>query len=239
MADNRELSGGVRSAGANLKKIDEEIAAPRAPEAPSAAPRLTKTQALDRYGALRDSVLGFAPHTDRARKLARIASPEELKAFSRATEHLSWPESFGQTPWECASVIGWGLRFEEEHPGQTHWAHDTLEAYRSERREVEAAHAPQRAPTLYIYHTGCGEAAGQIVDVDGKSLCGIAGCSDANEVITAATEQGYERLGIARVARLEDVPGFGGRPREPEGVLRRTGSSSRRRSRSPARGQER
>ena len=200
---------------------------------------MTKTQALERYVALRDSVLGIAPHEERARRLARVASPEEIKAFSRATEHLAWPESFGQTPWECASVIGWGLRFEEGRPGEIHWAHEAVEAYRHERREVEASCAATRPPTLYIYRTESGESAGQIIDPADKPLSGIAGCRDENEVISAATDQGYERLAIVRVPRLEDIPGFGGRPGAPEGVLRRVRSSSSRRPKSPVRGQER
>ena len=237
MAGNRRHTGGINSGMANLRKIDEKIAARQEAGAPVA--RLTKTQALERYVALRDSALGFAPHEERARRLARIASPEEIKAFSRATEHLAWPESFGQTPWECASVMGWGLRFEEEHPGQNHWAHETVAAYRHERREVEATHAAARPPTLYIYRTGSGESAGQVIGTDGKALSGIGGCRDENEVISAATDHGYERLGIARVARLEDVPGFGGRPVEPEGTLQRVGRASSCRHRGKSQGQER
>ncbi len=239
MAGNRRHAGGMKSAMSNLRKIDEELAARPVEEAGAFAARLTKAQALERYVALRDSALGFAPHEERARRLARIASPEEIKTFSRATEHLSWPESFGQTPWECASVIGWGLRFEEEHPGQPHWAHETLEAYRRARHEVEAPRAAASAPTLYIYRTGSGEAAGQVIGPDGKALSGIGGCRDENEVISAVTKQGYERIGIARVSRLEDVPGFGGERVEPEGTLQRAGRSSNCRRRARSQGQER
>lgn len=237
MAGNRRHPGGINSAMANLTKLDEEIAARQEAGAPVA--RLTKTQALERYVALRDSALGFAPREQRARRLACIASPEEIKAFSRATEHLAWPESFGQTPWECASVIGWGLRFEEEHPGQNHWARETVAAYRHERHEVDALRAAARPPTLYIYRTDSGESAGQVIGSDGKALSGIGGCRDENEVITAATDQGYERLGLARVARLEDIPGFARRPVEPECSLQRAGRVSNSRNRAKSQGRER
>ena len=138
MAGNRRHAGSMDSAMANLKRIDGQIAAGRArcaaehPVAP-----LTKREAIERYAKLRDSALGFVPSVERARRLAEVASPEELMAFSKATGHLSWPESYGQTPWETASVAGFGLRSEAEHPERTHWAHEMLEAYRLGRRALQ------------------------------------------------------------------------------------------------------
>ena len=106
--------------------------------------RLSKREAIERYAKFRDSALGFAPSVERAKRLAATASPEELTAFSEATEHLSWPESFGQTPWETASVVGFGLRFEAEHPDRPHWAHEMLEAFRETRAAAVASIASEQ-----------------------------------------------------------------------------------------------
>ena len=208
MAGNRRHAGGMNSAMANLKRIDEQIAARQAGEAATGpAMRLSKREALERYAKFRDSVLGFAPSVERAKRLAATASPEELTAFSAATENLSWPESFGQTPWETASVVGFGLRFEAKHPGQRHWAHETLDAYRNARREMEGERAvadcPGRSMTLYIYPSEAGEVGGQIL-AQGKALWGVAGCLDRNAVIEAATEAGYQDLRITDVPHMED-----------------------------------
>ena len=209
MAGNRRHAGGMDSAMANLKRIDGQIAAGRArcaaehPVAP-----LTKREALARYAKFRDSVLGFAPSVERAKRLAATASPEELTAFSKATGHLTWPESFGQTPWETASVVGFGLRFEAEHPERLHWAHEMLDAYHQTRRAVEGEHpVPDcwvRLMALYIYPSEAGEMGGQILD-QGRSVWGVAGCLDRNAVIDAATEAGYQDLRITEVPHMEDV----------------------------------
>ncbi len=209
MAGNRRHAGGMDSAMANLKRIDGQIAAGRArcaaehPVAP-----LTKREALARYAKFRDSVLGFAPSVERAKRLAATASPEELTAFSAATEHLSWPESFGQTPWETASVVGFGLRFEAEHPDRLHWGHEMLDAYRDARRAMEGERAASgnrvRLMTLYIYPSEAGQVGGQILDQD-RSVWAVAGCLDHNAVIEAATEAGYQDLRITDVPHMEDA----------------------------------
>ena len=209
MAGNRRHAGGMNSAMANLKRIDGEIAARQAGEA-TAGPmmRLSKREALERYATFRDSALGFVPSIERAKRLAATASPEELTAFSEATEHLSWPESFGQTPWETASVVGFGLRFEAEHPERLHWAHEMLDAYRQSRHAVEGERAVPdcrvQSMALYIYPSEDGQVGGQIVD-HGRSVWGVAGCLDRNAVIDVATEAGYHHLRIIDVPRLEDV----------------------------------
>ena len=203
MAGNRRHAGGMNSAMANLKKIDGEIAGRRVGEA---AP-LTKREAMERYAKLRDCVLGSGPSVERARRLAEVASPEELKAFSKATGHLSWPESFGQTPWETAGALGYGLRFEES-TGHHHWAHEMLDAYRLGRsaldRERAASESQARLRALYIYPSEAGEMGGQILE-QGRSVWGVAGCLDRNEVIDAATEAGYQDLRITDVPHIEDV----------------------------------
>lgn len=209
MAGNRRHAGGMNSAMANLKKIDEQIAARRAGEAAEGpVTRLSKREAIERYAKFRDSALGFAPSVERAKRLAATASPEELTAFSEATEHLSWPESFGQTPWETASVVGFGLRFEAEHPERLHWAHEMLDAYRLGRRAPEgeraAPESQARSMALYIYPSEAGEMGGQILD-QGSSVWGVAGCLDRNAVIDAATEAGYQDLRITEVPHMEDV----------------------------------
>lgn len=209
MAGNRRHAGGVKSAMTKLKNIDEQIAARRAGEA-AAGPvmRLSKREALERYAKFRDSALGFAPSIERAKRLAATASPEELTAFSEATEHLSWPESFGQTPWETASVVGFGLRFEAEHPERLHWAHEMLDAYRAACRAMEGERAVSdsrvRSMALYIYPSEAGQVGGQILD-QGRSVWGVAGCVDRNAVIDAATEAGYQDLRITDVPHIEDV----------------------------------
>ena len=208
MAGNRRHAGGMDSAMATLGTVDGQIAARRArgtaehPVAP-----LTKREAIERYAKLRDSALGFVPSVERARRLAEVASPEELMAFSKATGHLSWPESFGQTPWETASVVGFGLRFEED-TGQRHWAHQMLDAYRLGRRALEGERAVPdcrgRLMTLYIYPSEAGEMGGQILE-QGKAVWAVAGCLDRNAVIEAATEAGYQDLRITDVPHMEDV----------------------------------
>ena len=208
MADNRRHAGGMNSAMANLKKIDEEIVARRAGEAADGpVTPLTKREAIERYAKLRDCVLGSGPSIERAKRLAEVASPEELKAFSKATGHLSWPESFGQTPWETAGALGYGLRFEES-TGHHHWAHEMLDAYRLGRsaldRERAASESQARLRALYIYPSEAGEMGGQILE-QGRSVWGVAGCLDRNEVIDAATEAGYQDLRITDVPHIEDV----------------------------------
>ncbi len=209
MADNRRHAGGMNSAMANLKKIDGEIAARRAREAAEhPVTPLTKREAIERYAKFRDSALGFGPSIERAKRLAEVASPEELKAFSKATGHLSWPESFGQTPWETASVVGFGLRSEAEHPERTHWAHEMLEAYRAGRSAMEGERAvpvhQTRSMALYIYPSETGQMGGQILE-QGKAVWGVAGSLDRNAVIEAATEAGYQNLRITDVPHIEDV----------------------------------
>ncbi len=198
MAGNRRHAGGMG-----------EIAAARARgTAEHPVTPLTKREAIERYAKLRDSALGFVPSVERARRLAEVASPEELMAFSNATGHLSWPESFGQTPWETASVVGFGLRSEAEHPERTHWAHEVLEAYRTGRRALEGERAiPEsqaRSMALYIYPSESGQMGGQILE-HGKAVWGVAGCLDRNAVIEAATEAGYQNLWITDVPHIEDV----------------------------------
>ena len=209
MAGNRRHAGGMNSAMANLKKIDVEIAAAGARgTAEHPVTPLTKREAIERYAKLRDSALGFVPSVERARRLAEVASPEELMAFSRATGHLSWPESFGQTPWETASVVGFGLRSEAEHPERTHWAHEMLEAYRAGRSAMEGERAvpvhQTRSMALYIYPSETGQMGGQILE-QGKAVWGVAGSLDRNAVIEAATEAGYQNLRITDVPHIEDV----------------------------------
>ena len=208
MADNRRHAGGMNSAMANLKKIDEEIVARRAGEAADGpVTPLTKREAIERYAKLRDCVLGSGPSIERAKRLAEVSSPEELMAFSKATGHLSWPESYGQTPWEVASTLGYGLRFEES-TGHRHWAHEMLEAYRTGRRALEGERSvPERqarSMALYIYPSESGQMGGQILE-QGKAVWGVAGCLDRNEVIDAATEAGYQDLRITEVPHMEDV----------------------------------
>ena len=208
MAGNRRHSGGMNSAMANLKRIDGEIAARQAGEAASGpARRLSKREAMERYAKLRDCVLGSGPSVERARRLAEVASPEELKAFSKATGHLSWPESFGQTPWETAGALGYGLRFEES-TGHHHWAHEMLDAYRLGRsaldRERAVSESQARLRALYIYPSEAGEMGGQILE-QGRSVWGVAGCLDRNAVIDAATVAGYHDLRITDVPFMEDV----------------------------------
>ena len=154
MAGNRRHAGGMNSAMANLKKIDREVAARKKIEAAEVpVTPLTKREAMERYAKLRDSSLGFVPSLERAKRLAEVASPEELKAFSKATGHLSWPESFGQTPWETAGALGYGLRFEES-TGHHHWAHEMLDAYRLGRSALDgeraASESQARLRALYI-----------------------------------------------------------------------------------------
>ena len=208
MAGNRRHAGGMNSAMANLKKIDGEVAARKKIEAAEVpVTPLTKREAMERYGKLRDSSLGFVPSLERAKRLAEVASPEELKAFSKATGHLSWPESYGQTPWEVASTLGYGLRFEES-TGHHHWAHEMLEAYRTGRRALEGERSvPERqarSMALYIYPSESGQMGGQILE-QGKAVWGVAGCLDRNEVIDAATEAGYQDLRITDVPHMEDA----------------------------------
>ena len=209
MADNRRHAGGMNSAMANLKKIDEEIVARRAGEAADGpVTPLTKREAIERYAKLRDCVLGSGPSIERAKRLAEVASPEELMAFSKATGHLSWPESYGQTPWETASVVGFGLRSEAEHPERTHWAHEMIEAYRAGRSALEGERSvpghQARSMALYIYPNESGQMGGQILE-QGKAVWGVAGCLDRNAVIDAATEAGYQDLRITEVPHMEDV----------------------------------
>ena len=209
MAGNRRHAGGMSSAMANRKEIDEQIAARQAGEAAAGpAMRPSKREALARYAKFRDSVLGFAPSVERAKRLAATASPEELTAFSAATEHLSWPESFGQTPWETASVVGFGLRSEAEHPERTHWAHEMIEAYRAGRSALEGERSvpghQARSMALYIYPNESGQMGGQILE-QGKAVWGVAGCLDRNAVIEAATEAGYQNLRITDVPHMEDA----------------------------------
>jgi len=209
MAGNRRHAGGMSSAMANLKRIDGVIAARLAGEAESGlAMRLSKREALERYASFKDAALGFAPSVERAKRLGATASAEELMAFSAATEHLSWPESFGQTPWETASVVGFGLRFEAEHPDRLHWAHEMLDAFRDARRAIEGERAASdnrvRLMTLCIYPSEAGEVGGQILDQD-RSVWAVAGCLDRNAVIEAATEAGYQDLRITDVPHMEDV----------------------------------
>lgn len=204
-----------------------------------------------------------------SRVLAQVASARELQEFALQVGGFSWPATYGSSPWErafsLASQLGFvsGVKPMDERETRTSWhAFDVacVNAYREERQRMEGmrvGETPTRdlhtrgtgaategvpaagPPTLYIYRADNGESAGQVIDSDGKALSGIAGCRDENEVISAATEQGYVCLGIARVARLEDIRGFGGRPAEPEGVLRHVGSSSRPRRKPPVQGQER
>ena len=223
----------------------------------------------DRRRATRAGKPGEARSIADSRAIAQVASAPELQEFALQVGGFSWPATYGSSPWErafsLASQLGFvsGLPPIEARETRTSW--DRLDAerakvYREERRRVEGGQARESkaqdlegtgdceqtpemptagAPTLYIYRADSGESAGQIIGSDGKPLSGIAGCRDENDVISAATEQGYARLGIARVACLEDIQGFGGRPAEPEGVLRRVGTSSSRRPKSPVQGPER
>ena len=207
MAGNRRHAGGMDSAMAKVKRLDGEHLAAALEAASHPVTPLTKREAIERYAKFRDSALGFVPSLERAKRLAEVASPEELKAFSKATGHLSWPESYGQTPWEVAGTLGYGLRFEES-TGHHHWAHEMLEAYRTGRRAREGERAVSerqaRSMVLYIYPSEAGEMGGQILE-QGRSVWGVAGCLDRNEVIDAATEAGYQDLQITDVPHIEDV----------------------------------
>ena len=198
------MAGNRRHAG-----VMGEIAAARARgTAEHPVTPLTKREAIERYAKLRDSALGFVPSVERAKRLAEVSSPEELMAFSKATGHLSWPESYGQTPWETASVVGFGLRSEAEHPERTHWAHEMLKAYRAGRSALEGERSvpghQARSMVLYIYPSDAGQMGGQILE-QGKAVWGVAGCLDRNAVIDAATEAGYQDLRITDVPHFEDV----------------------------------
>ena len=238
MAGKHRHVGGMSSAMANLKKIDAEIATDRAP-----APRCPgKDAALRKYERFMDRRLDDGITLDeaqrlraegknvqearwlgQARSLARIAAPAQLKEFVAETGHLTWPASFGSSPWERAWAVAAALgyvpgvaRVEDRDPGLPYHAHDvaTAAAYRGARRAVEAelsamaptqsAPADRAIPTFYIYPTKEGEVGGQILD-QGKSVWGVAGCLDRNEVIDAATEAGYQGLRITDVPHMEDV----------------------------------
>jgi len=238
MAGNRRHAWGMNSAMANLKKIDAEIATKRAP----VPRRLGKEAALRKYERFMDRHLDDGITLDgaqrlradgenvqearwlgQARSLARIAAPAQLKEFVAETGHLTWPASFGSSPWERAWAIAAALgyvpgvaRVEDRDPRLPYHAHDvaTAAAYRDARRVVEAERsampptqtvpADRAIPTLYIYPTKAGEVGGQILD-RGRSMWGVGGCEDRNEVIDAATEAGYQDLRITDVPHMEDV----------------------------------
>ena len=105
-------------------------------------------------------------------------------------------------------MVGFGLRFEAEHPDRLHWAHEMLDAYRDARRAMEGERAVSdsrvRSMAFYIYPSEAGQVGGQILD-QGRPVWGVAGCLDRNAVIEAATDAGYQDLRITDVPHMEDV----------------------------------
>lgn len=73
--------------------------------------RLNKPEALQKWRHLTDASLGF--DMDRSIRCQRVleagGSPEALVLFIKETGHLTWPGTFGQSPWETASAIGYAL----------------------------------------------------------------------------------------------------------------------------------
>jgi len=243
MAGNRRHAGGMNSAMTNLKKFDAEIAAEHAAAASGPAPqRLGKEAALRKHERFMEHHLDDGIRLDEAqrlraagdnvqevrwigqtRSLAKIASHADLEAFVAETGHLTWPASFGSSPWErawaVAAVLGYvpGVaRVEDRNPRLPFQAFDVAmaAAYRDARRAAEGECALQdcrsrrvpRAgvPTMYIYPTEFGELGGQILD-HGRSIWRVGRCVDRNAVIDAVTEAGYHDLGITDVPFMEDV----------------------------------
>lgn len=161
MAGNQRHAGGMSSAMANLKKIDAEIATERAP----VPRRMGKEAALRKYERFMDRHLDDCITLDgaqrlradgenvqearwlgQARSLARIAAPAQLKEFVAETGHLTWPASFGSSPWERAWAVAAALgyvpgvaRVEDRDPRLPYHAHDVAmaAAYRDARRAAE------------------------------------------------------------------------------------------------------
>ena len=87
MAGNRRHAGGMDSAMAKVKRLDGEHLAAALEAASHPVTPLTKREAIERYAKFRDSALGFVPSLERAKRLAEVASPEELPSVPFVT-HL-------------------------------------------------------------------------------------------------------------------------------------------------------
>lgn len=70
---------------------------------------LTKAEALKKFAAFKDSELRACTAETRRAALFAKFSAAQLIQFWNETKHLSWPEYYGQTPWESAAWHGSGL----------------------------------------------------------------------------------------------------------------------------------
>jgi hypothetical protein len=73
---------------------------------------LSKEAALEKWDGFKDRAIvgGFGSQQERISGLIKAgATKAQLIRFWRETKHLSWPASFGQSPWETASSVGAAL----------------------------------------------------------------------------------------------------------------------------------
>uniref|UniRef100_UPI003F496C8D hypothetical protein n=1 Tax=Cupriavidus taiwanensis TaxID=164546 RepID=UPI003F496C8D len=73
---------------------------------------LPKEEALEKWDGFKDRAIegGFGSQQERVAGLIKAgATKAKLIQFWRETKHLSWPNSYGQSPWETASSVGAAL----------------------------------------------------------------------------------------------------------------------------------
>ncbi len=78
----------------------------------SGAKPLPKDVALARWSHLKDTAIDDRFGSQERRIVGLImggATKSQLIQFWRETKHLSWPGSYGQSPWETASEVGAAL----------------------------------------------------------------------------------------------------------------------------------
>lgn len=118
---------------------------------------LPRDVAVLKWGQFFDSRIGGAGATIEKQMAGLVkmgATEASLRLFWQETKHLSWPGSWGQSPWETASSLGAALEAQDLGPRFKAVGHQYIEPFRNAILEQSSA-----VPTSeHIRETCAGEA---------------------------------------------------------------------------------
>lgn len=105
-----------------------------ADEAVQVPVRLSREAAISKYSHFKDRDIGGVGASVPVRVAGLVAAganEEILKQFWNETKHLSWPNTYGESPWETASLIGAMLTARENDPQSFHSCSEYVEVLRT------------------------------------------------------------------------------------------------------------
>jgi len=111
-------------------------------------PRLTREVAISKYSHFKDRNIGGIGASVAVRTAGLVAAganEENLKQFWNETKHLTWPNTYGESPWETASLIGAVLIARENDPRSFQSGSeyvDSLRAAMAQTRSIEEKAVP-------------------------------------------------------------------------------------------------